>query len=144
MVSQILTESYLWFLSFSTFSYGISLTFFPFLTENGRQHATEVRRALSAASESSRPASCSSSSLGGGSSLCGGSVLSDITTLYDYEDTMNEQEFVVEGVGGPADPLRGRLSFPTDDLQIYLLPRPCRTQTPVVPPEPMCVVLFLP
>ena len=50
----------------------------------------------------------------------------------DYEDVMNEQS-----TSNNRDPLKIHLSFPLDDLQIYLLPRPWRTVQPVVPPEPM-------
>lgn len=51
----------------------------------------------------------------------------------DYEDVMNEH-------ASDPDPLKLVLSFPLDDLQIYLLPRPWRTLQPITPPEPLSVV----
>lgn len=50
----------------------------------------------------------------------------------DYEDVINEH-----ATANDRDPLKLLLSFPLDDLQIYLLPRPCRTVLPVTPPEPL-------
>lgn len=50
----------------------------------------------------------------------------------DYEDVMNEH-----ATANDRDPLKLLLSFPLDDLQIYLLPRPWRTLHPIIPPEPL-------
>lgn len=50
----------------------------------------------------------------------------------DYEDVMNEH-----ATTNDRDPLKLQLSFPLDDLQIYLLPRPWRTLLPITPPEPL-------
>lgn len=50
----------------------------------------------------------------------------------DYEDVMNEH-----ATTNDRDPLKLLLSFPLDDLQIYLLPRPWRTLQPITPPEPL-------
>ena len=55
----------------------------------------------------------------------------------DYEDVMNEH-----ATASDRDPLKLLLSFPLDDLQIYLLPRPWRTLQPITPPEPMFVVSY--
>lgn len=51
----------------------------------------------------------------------------------DYEDVMNEH-------ASDSDPLKLVLSFPLDDLQIYLLQRPWRTLQPITPPEPLSLV----
>jgi hypothetical protein len=50
----------------------------------------------------------------------------------DYEDVMNEH-----ATASDRDPLKLLLSFPLDDLQLHLLPRPWRTLQPITPPEPL-------
>ena len=50
----------------------------------------------------------------------------------DYEDVINEHAMAKD-----RDPLKILLSFPLDDLQLYLLPRPWRTVQPITPPEPL-------
>lgn len=57
---------------------------------------------------------------------------SDTLEPLDYEDVLSEN-----ATANDKDPLKSLLSFPLDDLQIYLLPRQCRTLTLVVPPEPL-------
>lgn len=101
------------------------------MSYSSRQHASEVRRALSSASQISdclRPVSYTSS-------ISVGSVQSfgwnEVEPL-DYEDVINEQ-----ATANDRDPLKTLLSFPLDDLQIYLLPRPWRTLHPITPPEPL-------
>lgn len=102
-----------------------------------RQQASEVRRALSAASQLSenrqitenlRPPSYSSS------------ITSTISTQsfgwFDSQEPLDYEDFISEHATD-RDPLKTLLSFPLDDLQIYLLPRPWRTLQPVTPPEPL-------
>ena len=102
-----------------------------------RQQASEVRRALSAASQLSenrqitenlRPPSYSSS------------ITSTISTQsfgwFDTQEPVDYEDFISEHAAD-RDPLKSLLSFPLDDLQIYLLPRPWRTLHPITPPEPL-------
>ena len=87
-------------------------------------------------SEGQRPISYSASSI----STCSVTSFqwSEATETLDYEDVMNEH-----ATANDRDPLKIRLSFPLDDLQIYLLPRPWRTLLPVTPPEPLSVAYLI-
>ena len=89
-----------------------------------------MRRALSSASQSSeiqqrRPVSFASS--------ISSYTWSENLDPLDYEDVLSEQA----SSAVDSDPMKVLLSFPLDDLQIFLLPRPWRTLQPVIPPEPV-------
>ncbi|XP_046442972.1 dedicator of cytokinesis protein 7-like isoform X3 [Daphnia pulex] len=105
----------------------------PFVQRLHRQHASEVRRAMSSASQMSDGYQTSRTvSYAGSIQSAQSFTWNEALEPLDYEDVMNEH-----ATASDRDPLKLLLSFPLDDLQLHLLPRPWRTLQPITPPEPL-------
>ncbi|RZF36641.1 hypothetical protein LSTR_LSTR012320 [Laodelphax striatellus] len=89
------------------------------------QHAADVRRQISATSASRELSKIDGRTISM-SSPC------DTVEPLDYEEFIQQHQLLLD-----RDPLRDILDFPPNDIEVCVLPRKIRTQTPSVPKEPL-------
>lgn len=97
-----------------------------FVQKLSKQNAADVRRQVTSSRESSW-SSCSTALSGCLTSLS----LSDVVEPLDYEEFVLQHRETFE-----RDPLRNVFEFPSDDIEVKIVPRSVRTEKPVVPEEP--------
>ncbi|XP_066997234.1 dedicator of cytokinesis protein 7 [Anabrus simplex] len=96
-----------------------------FAQKLSKQHAADVRRQIASSYSGDQPKS--SSNVSGFSSLIS---LCDTVDPLDYEDFIQQHQLLID-----RDPLHDLLDFPANDIEVLVVPRKIRTQTPVVPEE---------
>ncbi|KAJ9574920.1 hypothetical protein L9F63_007939, partial [Diploptera punctata] len=99
-----------------------------FAQKLSKQHAADVRKQI-ATSSYPRDLSKSGSSISGFSSLVS---LCDTVDPLDYEDFIQQHQLLLD-----RDPLHHVLDFPANDIKVVIIPRKIRTQSPIVPEEPL-------
>lgn len=97
-----------------------------FTQKLSKQNAADVRRHASSLRDNSWN-SCTTTLLGCITSL----TLNDVVEPIDYEDFIIQNKDAIE-----KDPLRESFKFPTNDIEVKVVPRSIRTETPIIPEEP--------